>query len=132
MSLFAAGTAEAVAMTPADIPKLQRFYERNPSYFVNVGGRPAQPNEAHDDFHSMPPAGWTFKRKWMIAFVEAGEWIAIADVIEDLLAPNVWHVGRQHDRSHTVLVLGKPLGQWSREEYLERVPRDRPDHPAAL
>jgi GNAT superfamily N-acetyltransferase len=35
-----------------------------------------------------------FKRKRLIGFQrEGGELVAVADVIEDLLAPSVWHIG---------------------------------------
>ena len=75
-------------------PLLQRFFDANPDYFVIVNGEPAAPNEAHEEIHGELPAGWSFSKRWLIGYVDAdGALVAMANVVSDLLAPGVWHVG---------------------------------------
>jgi ribosomal protein S18 acetylase RimI-like enzyme len=75
-------------------PPLQRFYEDNPEYFIAVEGEPAGPNAAHETIQARPPPGWGFAKKWLIGYFDAaGSMIAVADVVTDLLAPGVWHIG---------------------------------------
>ena len=75
-------------------PELQRFYEDNPEYFIAVEGEPAGPNAAHETIQDKPPPGWSFAKEWLIGYFNAGgSMIAVADVVADLLAPGVWHVG---------------------------------------
>jgi len=83
-----------IEITPAREAELQRFFEANPKYFVAVMGAPAGPNEAHDEIHGELPSGWAFTKKWLIGYLdEDGAMVAMADVISDLLAPGVWHIG---------------------------------------
>jgi GNAT superfamily N-acetyltransferase len=83
-----------VELTAELAPRLQRFFEDNPEYFIAVNGEPAGPDAAHETIHREPPPGWTFAKKWLIGYVDTGDsLVAIADVITDLLAPGVWHVG---------------------------------------
>src|SRR5436190_24271452 len=93
-ALFTAGSFRAGEITAGDLPELQRFYEANPEYHVLVTGGAPSPNAAQETFDARPPDGWQFKRKWSIAFRdERGAMAAMADVIEDLLAEHVWHIG---------------------------------------
>jgi RimJ/RimL family protein N-acetyltransferase len=93
-ALFDAGPYCAVELAAVDIPELQRFYEANPLYFETVMGEPPQPKSAKETFHAFPPDEMSFTRKWMLGFRdEAGALVAMADVIEDLIADDVWHVG---------------------------------------
>jgi hypothetical protein len=77
-----------------DEPLLQRFFDENPAYFIAVHGEPAAAGEAHEEIHGLPPAGWSFSKKWLVGYVDgAGSLVAVANVITDLLAPGVWHIG---------------------------------------
>jgi GNAT superfamily N-acetyltransferase len=76
------------------MPRLQHFFEANPEYFLAVNGQGPGADEALEEFHSVPPAGWPYTRKWSIGFVDTtGSLIGMADVVSDLLAPGVWHIG---------------------------------------
>ena len=93
-ALFVAGTSRAVELAAGDIAELQRFYDDNPLYFETVTGEPPQPRSAHETFHRLPPDDMPFTRKWLMGFRdESGALIAMADVIEDLVADDVWHIG---------------------------------------
>jgi len=73
---------------------LQRFFEENPLYFECVNGEPPQPTEAHEAIHGALPAGWPYTKKWVIGYADAhGSLAAMANVVSDLLAPSVWHIG---------------------------------------
>lgn len=93
--VFAAGPYRALELRLEEAPLLQRFYETNPEYFVNVGGRPATPSAAVDDFTSTPPEGWPYTREWMLGFVcpAAPALAGMSNVVSDLLAEDVWHIG---------------------------------------
>lgn len=83
-----------IELTSAHVPLLQRFLEANPEYSIAVNGEPAQPDEAYEEIHGELPAGWAFTKKWLIGYVDGtGELAAMANVITDLLAPGVWHIG---------------------------------------
>lgn len=83
-----------VELTAADEPALQRFFEANPQYFLAVHGEPAGPNEAYEAIHDKPPPDWGFTKKWLIGYQDSdGALVAVADVVSDLLAPSVWHIG---------------------------------------
>ena len=74
--------------------ELQRFFEANPLYFLEVNGEPAGPNEAHEEIHGEFPTGWTFTKKWLVGYVDAtNSLVAMANIVSDLLAPGVWHIG---------------------------------------
>jgi GNAT superfamily N-acetyltransferase len=93
-ALFGAGSLRAVELGVEDIPKLQQFFELNPEYFVNVNGQPPTSSEAHEEVHGTLPEGWPFTRKWIIGFLdEADSLVGMANVVTDLLAPRVWHIG---------------------------------------
>ena len=81
-------------LTASDEPRLQRFFEANPAYSLAVLGEPAGPGEAHEEIHGELPTGWPFTKKWLIGYADAqGELAAMANVVSDLLAPAVWHIG---------------------------------------
>src|SRR5882672_9343719 len=108
-------------MSVADIPALQRFYESNPEYHLIVGGQAPGPNEARDEFASLPPAEWPFEKRWMRAFVDGDDSMAgMASVISDLFAEGIWHIGlfvvatSLHGRG-TAYVLYDQLESWMRE-----------------
>ncbi len=81
-------------ITAAHEARLQAFFEANPAYFIAVQGVPAEPGEARQEIFDAPPAGWTFSGKWVIGYTNAqGEMVAMATLITDLLAADVWHLG---------------------------------------
>lgn len=92
--LFTAPPFSAHALTRADTARLQRFFDANPAYFQLLGGDPAGPDEAAELFDDLPPAGWPYTRVWHVGFADArGDLVAMAELVADLLAPAVWHVG---------------------------------------
>lgn len=92
--LFTAPPFSVHVLTRADTTRLQRFFEANPAYFQLLGGAPAGPDEAAELFDDLPPTGWPYTRVWHVGFADAhGDLVAMADLVADLLAPAVWHVG---------------------------------------
>jgi GNAT superfamily N-acetyltransferase len=93
-ALFEAGPYRAFELGAEDIPRLQRFYDENPEYHQAVEGVHPGPDTAREEFHSLPPPGWPFTRKWVLAFEgEDGAMAGMAGLLSDLHAPTVWHVG---------------------------------------
>ncbi len=93
-ALFEAGAFRAVELVDTDTPALQRFFERNPEYFLAVSGQPPDADEAREEVDSVPPEGWSYTRKWLIGFEDkTGTLIGMANVISDLLAVGIWHIG---------------------------------------
>lgn len=92
--LFAHGDWTARDMRDDEVPQLQSFFEANPLYFEKVNGQPPTPTEGHDEFHNLPPAHMPFNHRRTLAVLDAqGDWVAIAHVLSDFLAPGVWHIG---------------------------------------
>ena len=57
-------------------------------------GEPPGAQEAEDEFRGGLPDGWSFGKKWLLGFRnDAGLLVGMADVVSDLLAPHVWHIG---------------------------------------
>ena len=76
------------------VAERQRFFEANSEYSIAVNGEPPGPNDAREEIHGELPAGCRFTRKWLIGYVDAsGAMLAMGNVVSDLLAPTVWHVG---------------------------------------
>jgi GNAT superfamily N-acetyltransferase len=83
-----------IELTTAHAPLLQRFFDRNPAYFLATSGEPASASEAEEEITDPLPAEMSYTKKWVIGYVdESGELAAMANVIADLLAPSVQHVG---------------------------------------
>lgn len=81
-------------MHAPDLPTLQRFFVENPDYQLLVEGEPPGPDAAQKEFDALPPADWPLKKKWLIGFRNRkGGLIAVADLLEDLFIPGVWHLG---------------------------------------
>jgi len=88
------GNLRTVELTKEWEPTLQRFFDQNPQYFLSVYGEPAHPSEAHEEIDGELPAGWPFTKKWLIGYLDAqNNLAAMANVVSDLLAPTVWHIG---------------------------------------
>ena len=83
-----------IEITSEHEQELQRFFEANPQYFLSVNGESAGPNEAHEEIHGELPSGWSFTKKWPVGYVNTeGSLVAFANVVSDLLAAGVWHIG---------------------------------------
>jgi GNAT superfamily N-acetyltransferase len=92
--LFSIGPYQAREMHADEVPQLQRFFEDNPIYFEAVNGQGPTAQEAQQEFDDFPPAEMPFGTRWMLAVSGAdGEWVAMAAVLSDFLAPSVWHIG---------------------------------------
>jgi GNAT superfamily N-acetyltransferase len=92
--LFGAGAIRAIELGDDDVVRLQRFFELNPEYFIDVSGQPPSSGEARDEIHGPLPAGWVFTKKWIVGFLDERDALAaMANVVSDLLAPSVWHIG---------------------------------------
>ena len=94
MTLFTAGSLTASELAEDELPDLQRLFESNASYFQLAEGEPARPDAARRSFDARPPADMSYTRFWTLGLRDAsGALVALCDVIEDLLAPRVWHLG---------------------------------------
>lgn len=93
-ALFERGGWRARQMTEDDIPRLQAFFQANPEYHVSVNGVPPGPNEAREEWDSLPPKEIRYGKRWMIDVTAAdGSMDAMANVVSDMLAQDVWHIG---------------------------------------
>jgi hypothetical protein len=93
-TLFSADRYRAFEMGGEDVAALQRFFEENPDYYLSVSGEPPKPDEAHEEVHGALPEGWAYTKKWIIGFSDqTGRLVGMANVVSDLLAPKVWHIG---------------------------------------
>ena len=120
-SLFAVGALRGVALAEDELPRLQRFLEANPEYYLAVNGSPPGPEEARGEFAPALPDGWRFDRHWLIGFEdEHGTLVGMANVTEGMLAEHVWHVGlfivatALHGRG-IAMKLHSALEEWMRE-----------------
>lgn len=121
-TLFQCDAIRAIALTLADAPALQAFFERNPEYYMIASGRPPGPNEAVEELNSKPPADWHFSRQYAIGFVDTtASLVAFATLVSDLFVPGVWHIGffmletRQHGQG-VAKALYEALEQWAHSQ----------------
>lgn len=119
-TLFTAERFRAIELGTEDVPELQRFFDENPEYFVIVTGKGPHRAEADEEIHRLLPEGWPFTKKWVIGFVDDDDsMIGMADVVSDLLAEHVWHIGlfivatRMHGERVAQLLYGH-LECWAR------------------
>lgn len=92
--LFRAAGCEAVELGADDLPALQAFFEANPLYFESVNGEPPGSDAAREVLDDAPPPEMTYSTKFLIGFLDAeGRMVAMAEVISNLLAFGVWHIG---------------------------------------
>lgn len=85
---------------PQDASTLQSFYETNPEYFVLIEGTPPPPTAAEEDLSSRPPADMPWRERWFLGFLTENipssgpaPFVAVAEVVRDLMAQGVWHIG---------------------------------------
>jgi GNAT superfamily N-acetyltransferase len=77
-----------------EVAAVQRFFDANPAYFLTVNGEGPAADEARREFDDLPPAGMTYRDRWVIGiFDERGALVGIAGVLADLIAATVWHIG---------------------------------------
>jgi GNAT superfamily N-acetyltransferase len=94
MRLFDTAGWRCVELAHGQVPMLQRFFEANPEYHLAVNGERPRPCEALEEYESLPPAGWPYGRKWVLAWLDReDEMVAMGDILSDLFAPGIWHVG---------------------------------------
>jgi GNAT superfamily N-acetyltransferase len=118
-ALFTSGDFRAYELAEADIPRLQRFFDANPEYFLAISGEPAVPTEAYDEFQSMPPPDWPLGRTWSIGFDVGSELQGVATLAADMFAPGVWHVGLfmvAESRRGSGSALYRELEDWMRRQ----------------
>ena len=93
-ALFTVRGCRATELREADVPALQAFYDANPEYSRAVHGRAPAPTEAREEFDDVIPEGFTYDRRRLLKVVdEGGAMIAMASVVSNFLAKDVWHVG---------------------------------------
>jgi GNAT superfamily N-acetyltransferase len=84
----------ACELQQADVPRLQAFFEANPEYFHTTGDEGPKVTTAQEEFDSIPPSEFPYRRRWMLAWTaEDGAIVGVADVVADFIAARVWHVG---------------------------------------
>jgi RimJ/RimL family protein N-acetyltransferase len=94
LPLFSAGSLHAFELSIRDVRELQEFFEANPEYFVAVTGLPPRVDEAEREITESLPDGWSFTKKWLIAFRnQAGSLVGMANIASDLISVGVWHIG---------------------------------------
>ena len=105
----------------ASSDRVQAFFDANPEYWVRVFGNPPGPDDARKLFERVPPGSMTWRSKHVLEIAAAdGSVGAIADVITDLEAPAVWHLGlfiaatRLHGTGETAS-LYRVLEGWMRQ-----------------
>lgn len=93
--LFEVEGLAAFEVAEADLDDLQRLLGGAPRYEELAAGGPVPADAARETYDARPPADWTYSRRWLVGFREeqGGELVAIADVVTDLLAAGVWHIG---------------------------------------
>jgi GNAT superfamily N-acetyltransferase len=110
----------AIAATRDDIPALQAFLEANSAYTRLAEGREVAPDDGTLQFHDAPPPDIPFADRWFFLIRDdgTGDVAAVIEVVKDLLAPGVWHIGlflvaealHGHGLAHR---LHTALEQWS-------------------
>lgn len=118
--LFAGDGWRASELHQADVPRLQAFFDANPEYFLTIGGEGPKATTAQEEFDSVPPSEFPYRQRWMLAWTDSdGAMAGMADVVADLFAPRVWHLGlfivatALHGRGAAPSMI-RQLEQWAR------------------
>jgi GNAT superfamily N-acetyltransferase len=94
MTLFTAGSLTAGELAEPELPELQALFESNPGYFEIAEGERAGPDAAREQIDVALPADMPFGRIWNIGVRDPTRaLVAMAGVVEDFIAPGVWHIG---------------------------------------
>ena len=65
-------------------PRLQRFFDANPEYFLATTGQVACPTDAHDELNDGLPEAWPYSAITRLGYFNAqGELAAMANVVSD-------------------------------------------------
>jgi predicted N-acetyltransferase YhbS len=108
-----------IELDEATEPLLQQFFEDNPLFFQAVHGEPPQEGEAHQEIFDELPPGWSYTKKWVIGYLnDQGRMVAMANVVSDANALNVWLLGTfivatEWHGSGKALALYTGLEQWA-------------------
>lgn len=120
-AVFRTGVYRANELHADDVPRLQAFFDANPEYSLRVEGRAPPADAAKLELAARPPEGWSYSRRWLLGFDDDDRtMVGVADVVADLLAPRVWHVGlfivatALHGRG-VARVLYDALEEWMRD-----------------
>ncbi|MEO8311399.1 MAG: GNAT family N-acetyltransferase [Caldimonas sp.] len=88
------GAFDLCELAPADVAEVQRFFDRNPEYFITVHGEGPKADEAEHEFADVPPAGMPYRLMVLLGFFDrAGTLVGVATIVGDFIAEHVWHVG---------------------------------------
>jgi GNAT superfamily N-acetyltransferase len=59
-----------------------------------VNGVPPAPDEAREEWDSLPPKEFPYEKRWMLDIpAPDGSMAAMANVLCDMFAPGIWHIG---------------------------------------
>lgn len=93
-TLFGTPGLRACKLDASDLGDLQAFFVANPEYFVAVNGVPARDDEAQQEFDDRPPPSMPYDQQIMVGIRDdSGQLFAMATVVSNLLAAQVWHIG---------------------------------------
>lgn len=92
--LFSAAGLHARVLRADEVPALQAFFDANPLYSQTINGCPPPPNAAQVDFDERPPPHLGWSERWFCGlFDDAGAIAGVFELLSDLPAPGVWHLG---------------------------------------
>jgi len=85
---------ELRVLVERDIPALQRFFDANHAYFLEVNGEPPRADEGEREFRDVPPPEMEYREMLLPGwFGGDGELVAMATIVGDFIAEHVWHLG---------------------------------------
>jgi GNAT superfamily N-acetyltransferase len=91
---FSTNRFRAVELAESAAPRLQAFFEANPEYSLLADGTLPSANRALENIRGRPPEGYAYSSVSMLAWNDAvGDMVAMSNVVFDLLAPRVFHIG---------------------------------------
>jgi GNAT superfamily N-acetyltransferase len=92
--MFSSPKFRAVTLSEANAPRLQEFFERNPEYSLLVDGEPPGPGRALENIRATLPDGYAYTEVITLGWENsAGQMVAMANCVFDLLATGVFHIG---------------------------------------
>lgn len=92
-SLFESSHFVVRELRADEVPTLQALFEANPDYFVTVGGRPPDSDEAQREFEELPPTHLPYETLWFAGVFDRAQSLkGLIIHISDLAAKGVWHI----------------------------------------